>query len=319
MELQVLALECLMICFFSISITERLMIRLQRNSLIGFPPICDSSQVPLVYDEKKKRLTLAPEFYQKNQDTHIELYIGKATNRYATFTGNVMVDLPLTDGTEAVLMTLDKNMRKKPKRAISTDPDDGEIFDIIASLRKQKNGEKFKLLHDKGDRQACGFGSQSEADASLCALIAFRTGDDPEMIDAIFKTSALYRDKWDRDDYSSSTIAAGIEACRGVFHKSKMDRPEVIRFHENGNPYVSVPLLAKYVREHLDYVLVRDNGKQAVLKYVYENGYYRLYADNMIMGIIKQYISEYDEELVRMSVLNETMQLINTDLNYIRQ
>lgn len=64
---------------------------------------------------------------------------------------------------------------------------------------------------------------------------------------------------------------------------------------------------------------MRDNGKQALLKYVYEDGCYRFYADNMMMGRIKQYIADYDEELVRMSKVNETLQHINTDLNYVRQ
>lgn len=69
----------------------------------------------------------------------------------------------------------------------------------------------------------------------------------------------------------------------------------------------------------MQYILVRDNGKQALLKYVYEGGCYRLYADNMMMGRIKQYIADYDEELVKMSKVNETLQHINTDLNYVSQ
>lgn len=69
----------------------------------------------------------------------------------------------------------------------------------------------------------------------------------------------------------------------------------------------------------MQYVLVRDNGKQALLKYVYEDSCYRLYADNMMMGRIKQYIAEYDEELVKMSKVAETLQHINTDLNYVGQ
>ena len=74
-----------------------------------------------------------------------------------------------------------------------------------------------------------------------------------------------------------------------------------------------MPLLAKYVREHLQYILVRDNGKQALLKYVYEGGCYRLYADNMFLGIIKRYIADYDEKLVKMSKVNEVLQHISTD------
>lgn len=82
---------------------------------------------------------------------------------------------------------------------------------------------------------------------------------------------------------------------------------------------MSVPLLAKYVREHLQYILVRDNSKQGLLKYVYECGCYRLYADNMLLGIIKKYIADYDEELVKMSKVNEVLLHITTDLTYVSQ
>ena len=144
--------------------------------------------------------------------------------------------------------------------------------------------------------------------------------DDPALIDTVFRSSALYREKWGRDDYRDATIAAGIDACHGTFIRSKMDRPYFIRFNEmTGEPYVVVLLLAKYVREHLDYILIRDNGKQGLLKYVYEGGCYRLYSNDMLMGVIKQYIADYDEELVKMSKVTETLQHITTDLNYVGQ
>ena len=249
----------------------------------------------------------------------MELYIGSITNRFATFTGNVISNLPLTEGTAAVLATLQEDM-KRPEKGKKRATEDFErmLFDVVAALRKQKNGEKFIKLYDTGD--ASDYGSQSEADAALCAMIAFRVGADAEVIDKVFRESKLYRDKWERDDYRESTIALGIQACHGVFHKSVMEHPEFIKFDEKTfKPYISVPLLAKYVREHMQYVLVRDNGKQALLKYVYEDGCYRLYADNMMMGRIKQYIAEYDEELVKMSKVAETLQHINTDLNYVGQ
>ncbi len=66
----------------------------------------------------------------------------------------------------------------------------------------------------------------------------------------------------------------------------------------------------------MQYILVRNNGRRVLLKYVYEDGCYRFYADNMMMGRIKQYIADYDEELVKMSKVNEALQHINTDLNY---
>jgi len=280
---------------------------------------CDSSQLPLCYNEKKQGLTLNREFYQKNPNNHVELYIGDVTNRYATFTGNTINDLPLTDGTEAVLETFDKEMRRSRKPVQKTELSTREIdFDIACALRKQQNSEKFIRLYDKGDFSE--YGSQSEADAALCSMIAFRTGNDPDAIDKVFRDSALYRGKWERDDYRNSTIALGIEACHGIFHKSVMKRPEFILYDEQTNrENVSVPLLAKYVRENMKYIMVRDSGRQALLKYVYDDGCCRYYADNMMMGRIKQFIADYNEELVKMSKVNETLQHINTDLNYVSQ
>ena len=279
---------------------------------------CDFSKLPTFYN-KEKKIKLDNQFYQNNRKVGLELYVGGITNRFAAFTGNIIEDNPLRECTAAFLTTLDKNMRKTEKITYSKKRDgDRAIFDIVCNLRKQKNGEKFKKLYDKGDISE--YGSQSEADAALCALIAFRTGPDTATIDDIFRSSALYREKWEREDYREATIATGIDACHGTFHKSKMEHPYFVKFNEQtGEVYVSVPLLAKYVREHLRYVLVRDNGKQGLMKYVYENGCYRLYADNMLMGIIKQYIADYDEELVKMGKVSETLQHITTDLNYVSQ
>jgi len=279
---------------------------------------CDTEKLPIVLDKKGKR-KLDKTFYMKNPRNGMEIYIGGLTNRFAVFTGNAVEDVPLADCTAAILTTLDKDMRRAEKKKYSPKRDgDKNIYNIISKLREQKNGEKFSALFDLGD--TTGYGSPSEADAALCALIAFRTGTDAETLDAIFRQSALYREKWEREDYREATIAAGINACHGIFHRSKMEHPDFIRFNKmTGEPYVVVPLLAKHVREHLDYILVRDNGKQGLLKYVYERGAYRIYADDMMKGIIKGFIAEYDEELVRIKQINETFQLIATDLNYVPQ
>ena len=37
----------------------------------------------------------------------------------------------------------------------------------------------------------------------------------------------------------------------------------------------------------------------------------------MLKGAIKRYIEDFNEELVKMSVVNEVYQLLTTDLNYI--
>ncbi len=280
---------------------------------------CDINRVP-TYLDKGGKLRLDKAFYMKNPHNSTELYCGGITNRFAVYTGNVIRNVPLKECTDALLVTLDKDMRRQQKAKYSgkRDGDDRELFDIVANLLKQKNGEKFRKLYCDGDFS--NYSSQSEADCALCAMIAFRTGADPEMIDRLFRSSALYREKWEREDYRTATIEKGIEACHGTFHKSKMEHPYFVRFNEaTEEPYIVTPLLARYVREHLNYILVRDNGKQGLLKYVYENGCYRLYSNDMFMGIIKQCIADYDEELVKMSKVAEVLQHITTDLNYVSQ
>ena len=290
---------------------------------------CDFSQIPTELQKgEKKRQRLHRRYYQKNPNNGTELYIGGLTNRYAVFTGNVIQDNPLIDCTNAILVTLDKDMlRQNKKKNIQSPPIsipkksaslDDEAFDIVCNLRKQKNSEKFCKLYDGGDFS--DYGSQSEADCALCAIIAFRTGPDPDAIDNIFRGSALYREKWERDNYREETITKGIEACGGIYHRTLMPHPDFIRFNDmTGEPYVVVPLLAQHVRDHLQYLLVRDSGKQGLLKYVYEGGVYKLYADEMFKGCIKKFIEDYDPELVKIKQVNEAFQHIITDRNYISQ
>lgn len=280
----------------------------------------DIAEIPTRQDKNGKQRLDTTRYYTKNPHNSMEIYFGGLTNRFAAYTGDVVVDAPLRDCTEAILITLDTDMRRSKKKMRYSAKRDGDrvTFDIICSLRKQTNGEKFSKLFDDGDYS--DYGSPSEADAALCSIIAFRTGPNPEMIDAIFRQSALYRDKWEREDYRDATIAFGIQSCNGTFHQSVMPHPEFIRFDQKtGAPRVVVPLLAKYVREHLHYILVRDNGKQGLLTYVYEGGCYRLYSKDMLMGVIKRYIANYDEELVKMAQVTETLQHIVTDLDYVSQ
>ena len=177
-------------------------------------------------------------------------------------------------------------------------------------------------ISEKGERtwrDYSDYGSQSEADCALCTMIAFRTGPDPDMIDRVFRASALMREKWEREDYREATIQKAIEACNGTFHRSKMEHPDFIRFTDEGEAYMVPALLAKHVRENGKYLLVRDSGKQALLKYVYAGGVYQLYAEDMFKGVIKGFVEEYDPELVKMRVITEAYQQLITDLDYIGQ
>lgn len=72
----------------------------------------DMDKLP-AYMNDKGQTKLDRQFYMKNPHIGTELYMGGLTNRFACYTGNVIFDAPLKDCTQAVLTTLDKDMRRK--------------------------------------------------------------------------------------------------------------------------------------------------------------------------------------------------------------
>lgn len=197
---------------------------------IHFYGRCDVSMIP--QEEKDGKKILSERYFIKNTAKGLEVYIGGLTNRFSTFTGMCISDVSdAVDCSKELLIFLETRMRRNPPQPleddeindldrkikenadnyedlIATDDDEkyvrlneSDINNIVDDLRKFQNGQKFIDLYDKGLVEARK--SPSEADASLCALIAFRVGPDEELIDQIFRKSALYRDKWDRDDYAS--------------------------------------------------------------------------------------------------------------------
>ena len=278
---------------------------------------CDLRRLPITEGKLDSR------YYTKNPQNGLELYIGGATNHFAVFTGDIILNGPAVDCTEAILTTLETDMRRDyTPQPIDTDDapvTDEDIFEIVTDLRAAKNGDKFRRLYDEGD--ITGYGSHSEADAGLCAMIAFRAGPNPALIDAIFRASALYREeKWERQDYRESTIRCGIEACRGVFHRAVRGTPPFIVTHpKTGAEMVCATRLAQHIRETLRYFFVQDHAMSAPRCYVYREGAYRLMSRAMMLGEIKRYITDYDEHLVTVRTLNEVYELLLTDNIFVSE
>ena len=252
---------------------------------------CDLSKLPTVMFNGE--LKLSKDYYSKNSKLGLELYIGGLTNRFSTFTGKQLSSSSqLTDCTSSLLEILEQKMKK-----VSVEPLDETKFvkltnaDIpitLDDLRKQKNGDKFISLFDRGiipDGK-----TPSEADVSLCALIAFRAGPNPELIDSIFRESSLYRDKWERTDDATRTIEAGIASCHGNFHPAVKKDPAMPSFiiMTKGKPSVSSTKLASYVKEHVPFIIVRASAKSDALIYVYRNGVYSHYAKDVFTGLVKR-------------------------------
>lgn len=71
------------------------------------------------------------------------------------------------------------------------------------------------------------------------------------------------------------------------------------------------------MRKHLPYVFVREAERGAYSKYVYHDGVYQVYSDDMFKGAIKAFVTDYNPMLLRMSVIEEAFKQLTTDLNYI--
>ncbi len=98
---------------------------------------------------------------------------------------------------------------------------------ILPRARAAKNGHKFRALYDFGDISDYG-DDDSAADMALCRLLAFWTGGRSELIDSLFRGSALFRAqgralKWDSVhsseglSYGQMTIKRALESCTGFF------------------------------------------------------------------------------------------------------
>jgi hypothetical protein len=147
--------------------------------------------------------------------------------RYFTVTGKHMAGTPQAiEGRQEELQGILRRMFEEevPKGKGYTEPmaapvpvnndlSDGEVIqkDLAAS-----NREGFSRLWN-GD--ADQYGSHSEADLALCGMLAFWTGGDAARIDALFRRSGLYREKWDRKDYRNRTITEALSG-KTEFYKA---------------------------------------------------------------------------------------------------
>lgn len=77
--------------------------------------------------------------------------------------------------------------------------------------------------------------------------------------------------------------------------------------------------LAQHIRETLRYFFVQDHAMGAPRCYVYREGAYRLMSRAMMLGEIKRYITDYDEHLVTVRVLNEVYELLLTDNIFVSE
>ncbi len=161
----------------------------------------------------------------------VEMY---STLRYFTVTGNQFgLEYPFSDCTERVAVMHRKylgeeeNAAGAQKAALPMPTGRGTNADmsVDAILRRMfdsKHGQKLQDLYNGSwERYGIGDGSQSSADQAFCNTLAFWCRCDAALMDAIFRRSGLYRQKWDKrrgaKTYGQITIDRAIKDCRDIW------------------------------------------------------------------------------------------------------
>lgn len=187
-----------------------------RNDPYCFIDLDDTDGDVIAYDRQKKvfeEFDSYSEVSPSNRGLHIiikgsipkgrrrsfiEVY---SDGRYATMTGNVYHDKPITNQ-QYKLTQLWEQMGAGSPATLTYRGDDKEKIkdkDVIEAALNAINGDKFKILHE-GNWQEI-YQSQSEADFAYIDIIAFYT-QNRNQIERIFRVSKLgQRPKASRKDY----------------------------------------------------------------------------------------------------------------------
>lgn len=162
-----------------------------------------------------------PSGNSKNSETGVEMY---ETARYFTVTGERLEGSPdriaKDHGTLAWIHEtyIKKQKKKKSSGGVPVETTDEELTE---KAKFSEDGEIFAALFD-GNWQGT-FQSQSEADMAFCRKPAFWSGKNREQMERIFRSSGLYRRKWDEKHhadgatYGEEALDKAIESTENVY------------------------------------------------------------------------------------------------------
>ena len=151
----------------------------------------------------------------------VEMY---EKGRYFTVTGQACSSYStLRDCTETIKVLHEKYLGggNAPTTGLSVPilPLNLSDAEIIGMAGQSKQGQMFKDLWEGNFTPY--HHSQSEADISLCNILAFWTNRDALVMDRLFRQSKLMRPKWDRKQtgstYGQLTIKKAIRDCQAVY------------------------------------------------------------------------------------------------------
>ncbi|MFK4316007.1 MULTISPECIES: phage/plasmid primase, P4 family [unclassified Bacillus (in: firmicutes)] len=179
---------------------------------------------------------------KKNPALGLEIY---RHGRYFTFTANSINNLPVEESTEKLKVIFQKYIEKKEAPVASKTPyvskknnisnlSDSELWERMFD---SKSGAAIKDLF----QGMLINGDHSSTDMALCNHLAFWTDKDAAKMDAMFRESALIRDKWDKPHssdyrtYGQMTIDKAIEST----HSSVSDYNHNANYNRNNDVHLT--------------------------------------------------------------------------------
>jgi len=138
------------------------------------------------------RGNLPDDALKRNDEKGIEIY---STKRFICMTGELIDNRSeLLDYSDRISdIAYEFTGRRPPPREYTPLPAAATDTELINKIRNSRQGAKFDNLYG-GNTSA--YPSHSHADSALVFTLAWWT-QDPAQIDSIFRSSGLYRDKWD--------------------------------------------------------------------------------------------------------------------------
>ena len=157
-------------------------------------------------------------YYINNRKLGLEVYAPGGKSRFVTVTGNAVRDYPIRDISDVLPEILEMYMRRpEPQRTDGRADAPGSFLsdeEVTEKAVAAVNGEKFMDLYN-GDFS--GYPSQSEAELAFMTMLAFWCGGDEGQMDRIYRSSGLYRAKWERADYRESTISRAVNGTADFY------------------------------------------------------------------------------------------------------
>ena len=169
----------------------------------------------------------------------VECY-GAGSPKYFTVTGAHIPGTPFTveDRTEEFAAFHARHLGEEEPQADAPSPRASapvalEDRELLEKARSARNGAEFSRLWEGGYPE-----DDSAGDLALCSHLAFWTGADRERMDALFRQSGRYREKWERADYRERTLGKAIAGTTDFYTPGGRDamQEQQARQQADGSP-----------------------------------------------------------------------------------